>query len=102
VVVARPAIDLVFGTAFSGATAALPLLAVASLAGGIWKIVGADVVARGTTTPRLTSAGVGLVVMVLVDLVAIPTLGIAGAALGSTFGYAVAALLVSRAWKELL
>jgi hypothetical protein len=40
--------------------------------------------------------------MVLVDLVAIPTLGIAGAALGSTFGYAVAALLVSRAWKELL
>jgi O-antigen/teichoic acid export membrane protein len=102
VAVAGPAVDLVFGPAFGGATAALPLLAVASLAGGIWKIVGADVVARGTTTPRLTSAVAGLVVMVLVDLVAIPGLGIAGAALGSACGYAVAALLVSRAWKELV
>ena len=101
VVVARPAIDLVFGPAFSGATTALPLLAVASLAGGIWKIVGADVVARGTTTPRLTSAGAGLVVMVLVDLAAIPALGIAGAALGSACGYAVAAFLVARTWKQL-
>jgi O-antigen/teichoic acid export membrane protein len=99
VVVARPAIDLVFGPAFAGAVDAVPLLAVASIAGGVWKIVGAEIVARGTTKPRLTSACLGLVVMVLVDLVAIPALGIAGAALGSACGYGVAAAAVYRVWR---
>jgi O-antigen/teichoic acid export membrane protein len=99
VVVARPAIDVVFGPAFVGAAAAVPLLAVASLAGGVWKIVGAEIVARGTTKPRLTSACLGLAVMVLVDLVAVPAWGIAGAALGSACGYSVAALVVYRAWQ---
>ncbi len=100
VVVARPAIDLVFGPAFAGAVDAVPLLAVASLAGGIWKVVGAEIVARGTTRPRLTSACLGLVVMVLVDLVAVPAFGIAGAALGSACGYAVAAFVVYRSWQQ--
>jgi len=100
VVIARPLVDAVFGRAFADATQAVPLLVVASLGGGVWKIVGAEVVARGTTRPRLTSACAGFVVMVLVDLVAIPTLGIAGAALGSACGYAIAAVVVARAWKR--
>ena len=37
--------------------------------------------------------------MVAVDLLAVPSFGIAGAALGSACGYAVAALVVYRAWK---
>ena len=97
VVVARPAIDIVFGPAFSGAADAVPLLAAASLAGGVWKIVGAEIVGRGTIEPRLTNACLGLVVMVLVDLVAVPALGIGGAALGSACGYALAAAIVCRA-----
>jgi O-antigen/teichoic acid export membrane protein len=99
IVVARPAIELVFGPAFAGAADAVPLLAVASLAGGMWKIVGAEIVARGTTKPRLTSACLGLAVMVLVDVFAVPAFGIAGAALGSACGYAVAAAVVYRAWQ---
>jgi enterobacterial common antigen flippase len=97
--VARPVIDAVFGAAFGDAAVAVPLLAVASLAGGSWKILGADVVARGRTTPRLTSAIAGLVVMVVVDLVAVPTLGIAGAALGAAAGYAAAAACIARSWS---
>jgi len=95
---AGPLIATVFGAAYEGAAAAVPLLAVASLAGGAWKIIGADVVARGRTTPRLTSAIAGLIVMVGVDLVAIPTLGIAGAALGSAAGYAAASACIARSW----
>ena len=48
IVVARRAIDVVFGPAFAGAVAPVPLLVVACIAGGVWKIVGAEIVARGT------------------------------------------------------
>jgi Na+-driven multidrug efflux pump len=65
----------------------------------MWKIVGSEIVALGLTTPRLWSALAGLVVMVLVDLVAVHSMGIAGAALGSACGYAVAAVVVFKAWS---
>jgi O-antigen/teichoic acid export membrane protein len=98
VVVARPVIDIAFGTVYGDAASAVPLLALASIAGGAWKIVASEIVARGHTRPRLWSALTGLCAMVAVDLVAVPTLGIAGAALGSLCGYAVAAAVVVRAW----
>jgi O-antigen/teichoic acid export membrane protein len=87
-----------FGADFRPAARAVPFLAVASLAGTVWKIVIAEVTALGHTRPRLWSAIIGLVVMLVVDLVTIPALGIAGAALGSAIAYAVAASLVVRAW----
>jgi O-antigen/teichoic acid export membrane protein len=95
---AVPLIDLVFGPAFRDAASAVPLLAVASIFGGIWKIVGSEVVALGRSAPRLTSALGGLVAMVAVDLVAIPRFGIVGAALGSACGYGIAAAMVRRSW----
>jgi len=94
-------ITIVFGTAYSSAARAVPLLAVAAVAGGAWKIVGAEVVALGHTTPRLTSAVAGLAVMVAVDLAAVPLLGITGAALGSACGYAVAAGVVTLTWSRM-
>jgi O-antigen/teichoic acid export membrane protein len=100
VLVARPLIDLAFGSAFGHAAVAVPLLAVASLAGGVWKIVSSEVVALGHTRPRLWSAIAGLVVMVAIDLVAVPSLGIAGAALGSACAYAVAAAVITRSWAS--
>ncbi len=76
------------------------MLAVASLAGGVWKIVGSEVVALGHTRPRLWSAMAGLVVMVAVDVVAVPGLGIAGAALGSAVAYVIAAVVVTQSWAR--
>ena len=76
------------------------MLAVASLAGGVWKIVGSEVVALGHTHPRLWSAIAGLVAMVAVDLVAVPSLGIAGAVLGSACGYVIAAVVVTQSWAR--
>jgi O-antigen/teichoic acid export membrane protein len=100
VLLAAPLIDLVFGPAFADASHAVPLLVVASLGAAVWKIVGAEVVARGTTSPRLWSACAGLAAMVVVDLVAIPRFGISGAALGSACGYALAAALVTTALRR--
>lgn len=97
-IVAQPLITTLFGASFGGAAAAVPLLAVAAVAGGVWKVLGADIVAAGRTSPRLWSASVGLVCMVAVDVVAIPTLGIRGAALGAAFGYTVAAAVLRRWW----
>ncbi len=97
-VVARPLITTLFGASFAGAATAVPLLAVAAVAGGVWKVLGADVVAAGRTSPRLWSAAAGLVCMVAVDVVAIPPLGIRGAALGAALGYTVAALVLRRWW----
>ncbi len=101
VLVARTVLDLGFGSRFVGADAAVPWLVVAACAGGVWKVLAAEVVARGSTTPRLTSAVAGLVVMVAVDLVAIPRMGIAGAGLGSAIGYGAAAVVVAGAWAQL-
>ena len=97
-IVARPLITTLFGASFAGAATVVPLLAVAAVAGGVWKVLGADVVAAGRTSPRLWSAAAGLVCMVAVDVVAIPPLGIRGAALGAALGYTVAALVLRRWW----
>jgi Na+-driven multidrug efflux pump len=61
-------------------------------------------VALGRSAPRLWSATAGLLVMIVVDLMAIPTRGILGAALGTAGGYVVAAILaagalVDRRWS---
>jgi O-antigen/teichoic acid export membrane protein len=98
--VAKPLVEIAFGTRFAPASTVVPLLVAASLAGGAWKILGADVVALGASLPRLTSAAVGLAVLVAVDIVAVPTAGIDGAAFGSLCGYAAAALVVAVSWRR--
>jgi O-antigen/teichoic acid export membrane protein len=76
----------------------VPLLAVAAVAGGAWKMLAADLSARDSTHDRLVSAVVGTVVMVAADLALIPTFGIRGAAAGAALGYLAAAGVVLRAW----
>jgi O-antigen/teichoic acid export membrane protein len=90
-------IGFLFGTDFADAAVAVPLLMVGALAGGAWQIVNAELVALGRSAPRLWSATAGLLVMIAVDLMAIPTRGILGAALGTACGYVVAAILAAGA-----
>lgn len=97
-VVARPAISVIFGTAYGAASGVVPFLAVAAVAGGAWKMLAADIAARASTSPRLTSALVGLAVMVGSDLIAIPHFGLAGAGFSAAIGYAAALMFIARAW----
>jgi len=86
-----PIITTVFGARYGGAAKALPALAFAALAMGIWKMVGADVVARGNARARASSALLGLTSMVALDVVLIPRWGITGAGVGAAIAYGLAA-----------
>ena len=97
---ARPIVDVVFGARYGGAATVVPYLAAAAVAGGVWKMLAAEVAAGTSTGARFTSALVGMVVMVGVDLVTIPTLGMVGAGIGSVAGYGAAAAGVVPAWTR--
>jgi len=91
-------LELVFGPAFSGARAAVPAVLAGAVGFGAWKILAADLTARGRPGDRAWSAALGLAVMVLAELALAPRLGLAGAAAGSAIGSftAAGALLQAR------
>ncbi len=93
------AVPLLFGPAFRPAVTPAMLL----VAGGIiwssqWLLCRAAA-ARGRPSLLLHSFGLGLVVMVALDLVLVPRLGLAGAALGSIAGPAAGLILCLRAYS---
>jgi O-antigen/teichoic acid export membrane protein len=92
------AIPLIFGDAFGGATDALPWLAGASVVLGAWRLLLADLAARGHTRLRLTSAIIATVVMLAADLLLVPVWGIGGAGMASLIAYAVAFVITARTW----
>jgi O-antigen/teichoic acid export membrane protein len=97
-VLASPVLRVVFGPAYAAGASTVPLLAVAAVAGGAWKMLVSDLAARHTTRDRLVSASVGMATMVAADLVLIPAFGIRGAAGGAALGYVVAGAVILRAW----
>lgn len=90
----------VFGVAFQDASAAVPGLVVASLGLAVWKMLGADLIARGHGVGRLISAFAGLTTMVACNVILIPRYGIVGASWGSAVGYVVAAAVLAVTWKR--
>jgi O-antigen/teichoic acid export membrane protein len=91
-------VPALFGDAFAGAVHALPWLAVATVALGAWKLLLADLAARGRTDLRVTTAVVATAVMLGADAVLVPRWGIGGAGMASLAAYGVAAGLAARAW----
>ncbi len=94
------AVPLLFGPAFRPAVAPAILL----IAGGIiwssqWLLCRAAA-ARGRPGLLLWSFTVGLVVMITLDVILVPRLGLVGAALGSTAGPAAGLLLCLRAYHR--
>jgi O-antigen/teichoic acid export membrane protein len=108
-VASGPAIRMAYGTSFSRSVSLVVPLAVGVIAMGIWKVLCADLVARGDRFGRIGSAAFGLFVMGAVDLALVPRFGLPGAAIGSITG-SVAAMAVAaqrscstagRSWSEL-
>lgn len=97
---ARPLIVALFGHVYASASSAVPALAVAAVAIGMWKMAAADAVASGRGRLRAVSSVVGLVVMLTADAVLIPWLGIGGAGVGAALGYGAAAAYVVREWRR--
>lgn len=100
--IASPVVlPLIFGNGYQSASTAVPLLAVAAVAAGAWRIIGADVAARGRTSTRFYTALLGMLAMVALDMVAIPRWGLIGGSLGSAGGYLIAAFSIILIWGRL-
>ena len=91
VVVSSVVIRLTFGPAFVDAVPAVVGLAPGMVALTVWKNLTNDLSGRGHPTQKTVSAGIGLVLTVVLDLLLIPRLGIRGAAYASSFAYIVTA-----------
>jgi O-antigen/teichoic acid export membrane protein len=79
------------------------------LAFSVWKILAADLLARGKPLRYSLTSGIAFFVLVILDILWIPAYGIRGAALAATLGFAtataVAAALYVRSggarWRDL-
>lgn len=98
--ISGPLIRLAFGEDFVRASNAVPLLAFAAVAMGAWKLLIADLAARGNTAIRMWTGGLSLVVMVTLDLVLIEVWGIQGAAASSFAAYCLALTATLVVWAR--
>ncbi len=84
-------LPLLFGDDFSDAASAVPFLVLAAVLLSLWKLITAYLVAVGRSSAKATTAMTGAVLMLGMDFVLIPRMGIVGAAAASALGYLVAA-----------
>lgn len=89
-----------FGEEYVDANRALGPLAVATVLLAVWKLLVFDLAGRDDTRIRVVSAAVGVSVMLMGDIVLIPSFGIVGAATASALGYGASCALVYRRWSE--
>lgn len=97
-ILASPLVQLIYGDEYARAANLVPPLAVAGLALGLWKVLVGDLAGRGFVRPRARTALIAVAGMLSADLALIPAYGSMGAALGSVFGYALAAAVIARQW----
>lgn len=86
------AIPLLYGPAFVSAQAPFMLLLPGMWGLGLWKNLTNDLAGRGYPTYKSISSLVAVLLIVFFDLVLIPRMGIAGAALASSIAYCAALL----------
>jgi O-antigen/teichoic acid export membrane protein len=91
VAVAAPIIPPLFGAEFAGAALPLLLIAPGIVASSAAGMSASYLVGRGRPKFATIEAGVNVVVNLIANLLLIPRLGIAGAALASTLSYTVSA-----------
>ena len=99
-VLAPLTIHLVFGAAFAGATDALWALLPAAVAMAWWRALSAGLVRFGRPREVNAIALAALVANLVLNVVLIPPLGIAGAALASLGSYGLGAALAARAFAR--
>lgn len=87
-------ITLLFGSAFLPALKPLWILLPGVVALSIPKVLAPEISGRGKPIVGTIAAGVSLAVNIPLNLLLIPRMGIAGAALASTISYTVSALVV--------
>jgi len=93
-------IPLIFGARFRPAVAVIWWILPGTVALSVGKVAAADLAARGKPQYSSIFAFIALVVTVALDLIAIPRMGIQGAALASSASYLLIALLLAGTLKR--
>lgn len=93
-VAAIPGVRLLFGDEFDAAVPVLWLLLPGIVVFAPVNVISAHLAGIGRPELNLAASGASLVVTVLLDVVLIPTIGIAGAAIATTCSYVVAAAII--------
>jgi lipopolysaccharide exporter len=101
-VAARPVLRLSVGARYESAARILPVLAAATVLGGLWKLLAADGLGRGDRSGRLRSAGVGVALLAVSCPIATHRFGLAGAATASAAAYAAAAATAAQRRRRLI
>jgi len=83
-----------FGNQYKESISALVLLLPGIFFMSIWKILANDLIAQGYPRHYSITSGVALIVMVFLDILLIPVLGINGASISSSISYIVATILI--------
>lgn len=97
---ARWLVPLIFGQEFAPSVLPLWLLLPGTVALAIPIILNAHMAGRGRPQIGALSAGISLVATVALDLILIPRLGIAGAAIASSVAYILTALVVTTIFRR--
>jgi O-antigen/teichoic acid export membrane protein len=98
---ARWLVPFIFGQAFAPSVTPLWLLLPGTVAFTIPNILNAHLAGRGRPQISALAAGISLVATVSLDVLLIPRLSIAGAALASSIAYVVTALVVLTIFRRL-
>jgi stage V sporulation protein B len=98
---AEPFLAVAFGPEFTSGSLALRILLVAMLPLSMARILAGDLKGRGRPGTVSIAMGLAAIITVLLDLVLIPRLGIAGAAIASVVAYTASATILTTAFVRL-
>ncbi len=90
----------VFGERYGSAAEPLVWLGLSAVAVGAWKLLLADLAARGETAVRLRSALVSGVVVVVLNLALLPRFGLSGAGAAALVSSVCALAIVALQWRR--
>lgn len=99
ILVTDPLLSIAFGPAYAGASTSLRILAVAMLPLSLTRILAGDLKGRGRPGIVSVATLAALAWTLGLDLLLIPALGIAGAAIASLAAYAVSAAILLAAFR---
>lgn len=94
-------VPLVFSSQFQASVVPLELLVPGVVLFGLGKVLSADLAGRGRPGITTLANALGLLVMVALDLVMIPSMGVPGAALASSIAYAVVFVFQARIFTRI-
>jgi O-antigen/teichoic acid export membrane protein len=101
VALAAPVIETLYGEEYLGAAAALPLLALGAVILSAWKLVTADLLARGDSSIRARGGLLAIAVLAVSVAPLTASFGLAGAAGSTALAYSAAASHGLSRWRRL-